>query len=78
MLGAAVRRGQEGIEVGEGAVEAGRALHLVLGQAVVGADLLGGRHRVQCEFLSVQRDPGGLAQGFVDLDLGCFTNLLGQ
>ena len=39
---AAVRGGQEGIEVGEGAVEAGRALHLVLGEAVVCADLLTG------------------------------------
>ena len=26
----------------------------------------------------IQRDPGGLAQGFVDLDLGCSTILLGQ
>ena len=26
----------------------------------------------------VQRDPGGLAQGFVDLDLGCSTILPGQ
>ena len=26
----------------------------------------------------VQRDPGGLAQGFADLDLGCYTILLGQ
>ena len=26
----------------------------------------------------VQRDPGGLAQGFVDLDLGCSTILIGQ
>ena len=30
------------------------------------------------ETLFVQRDPGGLAQGFVDLDLGCPTILLGQ
>ena len=28
--------------------------------------------------LLLQRDPGGLAQGFVDLDLGCSTILLGQ
>ena len=27
---------------------------------------------------TVQRDPGGLAQGFVDLDLGCSTILLLQ
>ena len=41
MLGdAAVVGGwQEGVEVGEGAVEAGRALHLVLSEAVVGPDL---------------------------------------
>ena len=26
----------------------------------------------------VQRDPGDLAQGFVDLDLGCSTILIGQ
>ena len=26
----------------------------------------------------LQRDPGGLVQGFVDLNLGCSTILLGQ
>ena len=31
-----------------------------------------------CWHYVLQRDPGGLAQGFVDLDLGCFTILLGQ
>ena len=29
-------------------------------------------------YKAIQRDPGGLAQGFVDLDLGCSTILLGQ
>ena len=28
--------------------------------------------------LDLQRDPGGLVQGFVDLDFGCSTILLGQ
>ena len=27
---------------------------------------------------SIQGDPSGLAQGFVDLDLGCSTILIGQ